>query len=104
MAIKNEGKKILHILLCFWLPTRPYMESGKYILFFLNLKIWKKKKKPLKKIKLGHFERKLPDQKTYMGGWVATTHAQFCVDSDPTFFQWNDDFSCFDCHVQKNGI
>jgi len=43
------------------------------------------KNKTFKKIKVGHFERKLPDQKTYMGGWVATTHAQFCVDIDPTF-------------------
>jgi hypothetical protein len=38
-----------------------------------------------------------------VGGWLLLMHNFVLILIRP-FFQWNDDFSCFDCHVQKNGI
>jgi hypothetical protein len=64
------------------------MESGKYIYIFNKSQNLEKKTFVFFNKKLGPSERKLPDQKTNMGGWLLTTHAQFCVDIDPTFFQW----------------
>lgn len=52
--------------------------------FILNLKIWKRK--PFSKMKkLGHFERKLPDQKTYMGGWLLLMHNFVLILIRPSF-------------------